>query len=64
MLHFNSYLIFKIPDIKELMQEQGYNNMIVTSAHRDVLRRNSQDNTSKNGPYYRCSKLGPHRTVP
>ncbi|KAI2651271.1 Pecanex-like protein 3 [Labeo rohita] len=33
-------------DIKELMQEQGSNNVIVTSAHRDVLRHNSQDNTS------------------
>lgn len=30
------------------MQEQGSNNVIVTSAHRDVLRHNSQDNTSKN----------------
>uniref|UniRef100_A0A8C1PSB1 Pecanex-like protein n=1 Tax=Cyprinus carpio TaxID=7962 RepID=A0A8C1PSB1_CYPCA len=37
------FVIFKIPDIKELMQEQGSNNMIVT--HRDVLRHNSQDNT-------------------
>ncbi|XP_026090408.1 pecanex-like protein 3 [Carassius auratus] len=33
-------------DIKELMQEQGSSNVIVTSAHRDVLRHNSQDNTS------------------
>ncbi|XP_016100378.1 pecanex-like protein 3 [Sinocyclocheilus grahami] len=32
-------------DIKELMQEQG-SNMIVTSTYRDVLRHNSQDNTS------------------
>lgn len=30
------------------MQEQGSNNVIVTSAYRDVLRHNSQDNTSKN----------------
>ncbi|XP_077089481.1 pecanex-like protein 3 isoform X1 [Siphateles boraxobius] len=33
-------------DIKELMQEQGTNNVIVTSAHRDILRHNRQDNTS------------------
>uniref|UniRef100_A0A8C1FBC4 Pecanex-like protein n=1 Tax=Cyprinus carpio carpio TaxID=630221 RepID=A0A8C1FBC4_CYPCA len=32
-------------DIKELLQEQGSSNVIVTSAHRDVLRHNSQDNT-------------------
>ncbi|XP_016388092.1 pecanex-like protein 1 [Sinocyclocheilus rhinocerous] len=32
-------------DIKELMHEQG-SNMIVTSTYRDVLRHNSQDNTS------------------
>ncbi|KAK7926119.1 hypothetical protein WMY93_008429 [Mugilogobius chulae] len=30
-------------DIKELMREQGSNNVIVTSAHRDVLRQSSQD---------------------
>ncbi|XP_016317022.1 pecanex-like protein 1 [Sinocyclocheilus anshuiensis] len=33
-------------DIKELMQEQGSSNVIVTSAYRDVLRHNPQDNTS------------------
>uniref|UniRef100_UPI00405349CB pecanex-like protein 3 n=1 Tax=Danio rerio TaxID=7955 RepID=UPI00405349CB len=32
-------------DFKELIQEQGSNNVIVTSAHRDVLRHNSRDNT-------------------
>uniref|UniRef100_A0A8D3AGC4 Pecanex-like protein n=1 Tax=Scophthalmus maximus TaxID=52904 RepID=A0A8D3AGC4_SCOMX len=30
-------------DIKELMREQGSNNMIVTSAHREILRQSSQD---------------------
>ncbi|XP_057215962.1 pecanex-like protein 1 isoform X1 [Triplophysa rosa] len=30
-----------LKDIKELMQEQGSNNIIVTSAHRDVLRHNT-----------------------
>uniref|UniRef100_A0A3P8Z820 Pecanex-like protein n=1 Tax=Esox lucius TaxID=8010 RepID=A0A3P8Z820_ESOLU len=30
-------------DIKDLMREQGNNNLIVTSAHRDVLRHSSQD---------------------
>uniref|UniRef100_A0A671VAB6 Pecanex-like protein n=1 Tax=Sparus aurata TaxID=8175 RepID=A0A671VAB6_SPAAU len=30
-------------DIKELMREQGSNNVIVTSAHREVLRQSSQD---------------------
>lgn len=50
-LRFNSSLIFKISDIKELIQEHGSNNVIVTSAHRDVLRHNSQDNTSKNCPF-------------
>ncbi|XP_042354519.1 pecanex-like protein 1 isoform X1 [Plectropomus leopardus] len=30
-------------DIKELMREQGSNNVIVTSAHRDILRQRSQD---------------------
>uniref|UniRef100_A0AAV2JCL8 Pecanex-like protein n=1 Tax=Knipowitschia caucasica TaxID=637954 RepID=A0AAV2JCL8_KNICA len=30
-------------DIKELMREQGSNNVIVTSAHRDVLQQSSQD---------------------
>ncbi|KAI4814517.1 hypothetical protein KUCAC02_003709 [Chaenocephalus aceratus] len=30
-------------DIKELMREQGSNNMIVTSAHREILRQRSQD---------------------
>ncbi|XP_036379450.1 pecanex-like protein 1 isoform X2 [Megalops cyprinoides] len=30
-------------DIKDLMREQGSNNMIVTSAHRDILRHSSQD---------------------
>ncbi|KAM4619872.1 pecanex-like protein 3 [Polymixia lowei] len=30
-------------DIKELMREQGSNNVIVTSAHRDILRQSSQD---------------------
>ncbi|XP_033834876.1 pecanex-like protein 3 [Periophthalmus magnuspinnatus] len=30
-------------DIKELMKEQGSNNVIVTSAHREVLRQSSQD---------------------
>uniref|UniRef100_A0A7N9ATA8 Pecanex-like protein n=1 Tax=Mastacembelus armatus TaxID=205130 RepID=A0A7N9ATA8_9TELE len=30
-------------DIKELMQEQGSNNVIVTSAHREILRQTSQD---------------------
>uniref|UniRef100_A0A671SEI7 Pecanex-like protein n=1 Tax=Sinocyclocheilus anshuiensis TaxID=1608454 RepID=A0A671SEI7_9TELE len=33
-------------DIKELMQEQGSSNVIVTSAYRDVLRHNPQDNTN------------------
>ncbi|TNN76197.1 Pecanex-like protein 3 [Liparis tanakae] len=30
-------------DIKELMREQGSNNVIVTSAHREILRQRSQD---------------------
>uniref|UniRef100_A0A3Q1JIQ4 Pecanex-like protein n=1 Tax=Anabas testudineus TaxID=64144 RepID=A0A3Q1JIQ4_ANATE len=30
-------------DIKELMREQGSNNVIVTSAHREILRQSSQD---------------------
>ncbi|XP_062309131.1 pecanex-like protein 3 isoform X2 [Osmerus eperlanus] len=30
-------------DIKELMREQGSNNLIVTSAHRDIFCHNSQD---------------------
>uniref|UniRef100_A0A8C3A091 Pecanex-like protein n=1 Tax=Cyclopterus lumpus TaxID=8103 RepID=A0A8C3A091_CYCLU len=30
-------------DIKELMREQGRNNVIVTSAHREILRQRSQD---------------------
>lgn len=30
-------------DIKELMREQGSNNIIVTSAHREVLHQSSQD---------------------
>ena len=30
-------------DIKELMREQCSNNLIVTSAHRDIFRHNSQD---------------------
>uniref|UniRef100_A0A8C4EC50 Pecanex-like protein n=1 Tax=Dicentrarchus labrax TaxID=13489 RepID=A0A8C4EC50_DICLA len=30
-------------DIKELMREQGSNNIIVTSAHREILRQSSQD---------------------
>lgn len=34
-------------DIKELMREQGSNNVIVTSAHREVLRQSSQDTISK-----------------
>uniref|UniRef100_A0A667YHD9 Pecanex-like protein n=1 Tax=Myripristis murdjan TaxID=586833 RepID=A0A667YHD9_9TELE len=34
-------------DIKELMREQGSNNVIVTSAHREILRQSSQDTISK-----------------
>ncbi|XP_064207810.1 pecanex-like protein 3 isoform X1 [Anguilla rostrata] len=30
-------------DIKDLMREQGSNNVIVTSAHREILRHSSQD---------------------
>uniref|UniRef100_A0A673Y057 Pecanex-like protein n=1 Tax=Salmo trutta TaxID=8032 RepID=A0A673Y057_SALTR len=30
-------------DIKDLMREQGSNNLIVTSAHREILRHSSQD---------------------
>ncbi|KAE8287536.1 Pecanex-like protein 3 Pecanex-like protein 3 [Larimichthys crocea] len=30
-------------DIKELMREQGSNNVIVTSVHREILRQSSQD---------------------
>uniref|UniRef100_A0A3B4Y4N6 Pecanex-like protein n=1 Tax=Seriola lalandi dorsalis TaxID=1841481 RepID=A0A3B4Y4N6_SERLL len=30
-------------DIKELLREQGSNNVIVTSAHREILRQSSQD---------------------
>lgn len=34
-------------DIKELMREQGSNNVIVTSAHREILRQSSQDTIRK-----------------
>lgn len=34
-------------DIKELMREQGSSNVIVTSAHREILRQSSQDTISK-----------------
>lgn len=34
-------------DIKELLREQGSNNVIVTSAHREILRQSSQDTISK-----------------
>ena len=37
-------------DIKELMREQGSNNVIVTSAHREILRQSSQDTISKSAP--------------
>ncbi|XP_077448331.1 pecanex-like protein 3 isoform X1 [Stigmatopora argus] len=33
-------------DIKELMREQGSNNVIVTSAHREILQQSSQDTVS------------------
>uniref|UniRef100_A0A3B4TL77 Pecanex-like protein n=1 Tax=Seriola dumerili TaxID=41447 RepID=A0A3B4TL77_SERDU len=33
-------------DIKELLREQGSNNVIVTSAHREILRQSSQDTIS------------------
>lgn len=36
-----------ISDIKELLREQGSNNVIVTSAHREILRQSSQDTISK-----------------
>ncbi|XP_051903089.1 pecanex-like protein 3 isoform X2 [Hippocampus zosterae] len=32
-------------DIKDVMREQGSNNVIVTSAHREMLRQSSQDTT-------------------
>lgn len=38
-------------DIKELMQEQGSSNVIVTSAHREILRQNSQDTISKSAAF-------------
>uniref|UniRef100_A0A3Q2YCA0 Pecanex-like protein n=1 Tax=Hippocampus comes TaxID=109280 RepID=A0A3Q2YCA0_HIPCM len=37
-------------DIKDVMREQGSNNVIVTSAHREMLRQSSQD-TTKPGEY-------------
>lgn len=33
-------------DIKELVREQGSNNVIVTSADRELLKRGSQENIS------------------
>lgn len=36
-----------LPDIKELMREQGSNNVILTSTHREDLRLSSQDTIRK-----------------
>uniref|UniRef100_A0A672ZHF4 Pecanex-like protein n=1 Tax=Sphaeramia orbicularis TaxID=375764 RepID=A0A672ZHF4_9TELE len=46
--HSFIFLCF-ISDIKELMREQGSNNMIVTSAHREILRQSSQDTMKQVG---------------
>lgn len=35
------------------MREQGSNNVIVTSAHRDILRQSSQDTISKSATIQR-----------
>lgn len=35
------------------MREQGSNNVIVTSAHRDILRQSSQDTISKSATIHR-----------
>uniref|UniRef100_A0A3Q3IVP0 Pecanex-like protein n=1 Tax=Monopterus albus TaxID=43700 RepID=A0A3Q3IVP0_MONAL len=45
-------------DIKVLMQEQGSNNVIVTSAHREILQQLSQQSTEGNGQGA-YSPLGP-----
>lgn len=39
--------LFFPSDVKERMQEQGSSNVIVASAHREVLRQSSQDTNSK-----------------
>uniref|UniRef100_A0A669BUC8 Pecanex-like protein n=1 Tax=Oreochromis niloticus TaxID=8128 RepID=A0A669BUC8_ORENI len=44
-------------DIKELMREQGSNNVIVTSAQREILRQSSQD-PIKPGAFPKDSDLG------
>uniref|UniRef100_A0A667Z924 Pecanex-like protein n=1 Tax=Myripristis murdjan TaxID=586833 RepID=A0A667Z924_9TELE len=46
-------------DIKELMREQGSNNVIVTSAHREILRQSSQDTISKPGLPEQLSQQSP-----
>uniref|UniRef100_A0A3P8QJE8 Pecanex-like protein n=1 Tax=Astatotilapia calliptera TaxID=8154 RepID=A0A3P8QJE8_ASTCA len=44
-------------DIKELMREQGSNNVIVTSAQREILRQSSQD-PIKPGAFSKDNDLG------
>ena len=46
-LNMHSCVLILTSDIKELMREQGSNNVIVTSAHRDILRQSSQDTIRK-----------------
>lgn len=43
-------------DIKELMQEQGSSNVIVASAHREILRQSSQDAISKSATIHRWAR--------
>ncbi|GLD46807.1 pecanex-like protein 3 isoform X1 [Lates japonicus] len=45
-------------DIKELMREQGSNNVIVTSAHREILRQSSQDTIRATSVVQSCIVAG------
>lgn len=45
-LLFELHLFFPF-DVKERTQEQGSSNVIVASAHREILRQSSQDTMSK-----------------
>lgn len=40
-------LVLWVSDIKELVREQGSNNVIVTSADREMLRLSSQEKLSE-----------------